>query len=74
MEGWWRTRCTFGTAAASLAKKLLYFRHHLFAIRRQIHIDRTSNRDAALARIQELDTMEDSNPLGQGELQEKRMC
>ena len=73
IEGWWRTRCTFGTAAARLAKKLLHFRHHLFEIRCQICSDHTSNRNAAHTYIQELDDMEDNNRLGLGEIQERRM-
>ena len=65
---------TFGTAAARLAKKLLQLRHHLFELRRQIRSDHTSSLDAALARIQELNAMEDTRPLEPGEVQERRIC
>ena len=65
--------CTFGTAAARLAKKLLQLRHHLFELRRQIRSDHTSSLDAALARIQEVNAMEDTRPLEPGEVQERRI-
>ena len=74
IEGWWRNHTAFGSATARLAKKLLQFRHHLFEFRRQLRSNRTRCRDVALARIQELDTKEDTHPLEPGEIQERKIC
>ena len=71
---WWCSHLTFGSATDKLLTKLKDLRHHLFARRRQIRTARTQSRDAALARIQGLDAIEDARSLMPDELKERKAC
>ena len=69
---WWNSRLAFKSASDQLYTKLKDLRHHLFARRLQIRTARTQSRDAALARIQALDAVEDSRPLRLDEVKERK--
>ena len=71
---WWGSRLTFGSATDKLLTKLKDLRHHLFARWRQIRTARTQMRDAALARILALDSVEDARPLELDEMKERKAC
>ena len=71
---WWGSRLTFGAALEQLGIKLKDLRHHLFDRRLKIRSERTQSRDAALARVQALDAIEDSRPLLLEELIERKAC
>ena len=71
---WWGSRLTFGSATDKLLTKLKDLRHHLFARRRQIRTAMTQMRDAALARILALDSVEDARPLELDEMKERKAC
>ena len=74
IKHWWSSRIVYGTPSARVATKLKDLRRHLLELRRNIRRERTSQRDAALARIQALDEMEDNRPLTEIEAQERRTC
>ena len=69
---WWGSRLAFGSISDQLSTKLKDLRHHLFARRRQIRTACTQSRDAALARIQALDAVEDTRPLTLDESKERK--
>ena len=71
---WWSSHILYRTPSAQVATMLRDFRRHLLELRRKIRGERTGQRDAALARIQDLDEMEDSWPLTEVEAQERRVC
>ena len=60
---WWCSHLCFGTASDKLATKLKDLRHHFFELRQQIRTARTQARETALARVQELDAVEDMRRL-----------
>ena len=72
IKHWWSSRIVYGTPSARVATKLRDLHRHLLELRRKICRERTGQRDAALARIQALDEMEDNRPLTEIEAQERR--
>ena len=71
---WWGSRLTFGAASEQLCITLKDLRHHLFPRHHKIRSKRTQSRDAALARVQALDDIEDSRTLLLEEVIERKAC
>ena len=56
-----------------LSAKLTNLKRPLIVTRRQTRAIRTRNRDAALLRIEQLDSLEDNRPLGEEEVNERKL-
>ena len=69
---WWASCLSFGTASDKLATKLKGLRHFLIGLRRQIRSAQTQGREIALARIQQLDVVEDMRRLTPEEEKERK--
>ena len=70
----WGNQTVLGAASERLTKKLTGLRLHLLSRRRQIREERTRVHDAALARVQELDKIEDNRSLMTNESHERKSC
>ena len=74
IEEWWDSQSAFGPASKRVPQKLTSLRLHLISLRQPIRADQTRVRDAGLARIQDLDVIEDSRPLTAFETCERKKC
>ena len=74
IKDWWGNQTLLGAASERLNKKLTGLRLYLLSRRRQIREERTRVRDAALARVQDLDKIEDNRSLMTNESHEWKSC
>ena len=72
IKDWWCNQPILGTASKQLTKKLTGLRLYLISRWRQIREERTRARDAALARVQDLDKIEDNWSLTTNESHERK--
>ena len=74
IKEWWDNQPALGAASERLTKKLTGLRLYLISRQRQIREELTRARDAALARVHNLDGIEDNRPLTFDEFHERKVC
>ena len=72
IKDWWDNQFVLGAALERLTNKLTGLQLYIISRRRQIREERTCVRDAALARVQELDKIDDNRSLTINESQERK--
>ena len=74
IKDWWGNQFVLGAASERLTKKYMRLCWYLLSRRRQIREERTRVRDAALARVQDLEKIEDNRSLTTNESHERKSC